>query len=637
MGTEEKKKILVVDDEPLTLKILSDILEKEGYEVKTSANCDDALLLLKGGDIKVVVADIRMPGKSGIDLLERIRNCHYSLPVILMTGYASLTTAIQAVQHGAFDYLTKPLDFNKVKSIIRRAIENYELVQQNKRLLGELQELNDNLEEKVRERTRRLENILRSTHESIITTDRNLVIQSENPKTVEMFGESCVGRKLGDVIHPVNFDSSVPRLLKDPAYKTEYEIKYDDKYLKVTLSPLVDFQTSSIFGVVAVTDDVTEKKKLEVQLIQSAKMSAIGQLASGIAHEFNNILTGIKVATELAMRRDDVEKIRRDLELVEKASTTATNIISKLLSFARPKEEEFQLAQLDEVIRDTVDLLKPSFTSSGIKILLYSAKVPPIRMNVTEIQQVFLNLAINSKQAMPKGGTIVINVEAEGDFIRVDFSDTGCGIAKENLTNIFDPFFTTGGSVTGGKRRGTGLGLSIVYAIIERHGGRISVTSEVGAGTTFTIWLPNVQSLSVPTDEGGRKGATDATDYPTVKKANVLVVDDEEIVCEIIRESLAGMGHHVVTANDGETASRFVKEDHFDIVFLDVSMPGKNGLEVLKELKSIDPRLRVVMISGSPDENLADKVITQGAFSFLKKPFSLHELRGVVANILGAK
>ncbi len=632
----ENKRVLVVDDEHLILKIISDILTKEGYEVKTAFNFDKALKLLKEYSFHVVLTDIRMPEKNGIDLLEKIRTFDSNMPVILMTGFASLETAVKAVQHGAFDYLTKPLDYDKLKNVTKHAVERYELLQENSRLVRELQELNASLELKVRERTRDLGNILNSTHESIVTMDKDLIIKSVNPKTVNIFGEACIGRKIGDFIEGINYDSIIPKILADPSYSTKHEVKYGDKFLEITLSPLIDFETGNIFGVMAVTEDVTEKKKLEAQLIQSAKMSAVGQLGAGIAHEFGNVLSVIVSYTSFAMSRTSIERIRKDLEVVEKASNRAMDTVRNLLSFSRQKEEKFQLALIEEVIEDTLSLIEHFFQSEGVKILHHYGKIPPIRMSVGEIQQVILNMAMNSKHAMPKGGVIAISTELEGDYVKIDFSDTGIGIPKKNLARIFEPFFTTKGSGGSSGTPGTGLGLSVTYAIVKRHGGRIDVDSEVGKGTTFTIRLPNIQSLSDWTKSDSLY-KDDNKVLQTKRKGNILIVDDEEFVCEILRESLSSVGHNVVMANNGEAAIELVKRNHFEIVFLNLTMPGKNGLDVLREIKILDPSSVVVIISGRIEEDISNKVIAEGAFSFIRKPFTVPQVYSTVASILGAE
>jgi len=632
----KNKRALVVDDEHMILKIISDILTKEGYEVKTAFNFDKAFELLKEYSFHVVLTDIRMPEKNGIDLLEKIRTFNSNIPVILMTGFASLETAVKAVQHGAFDYLTKPLDYDKLKSVTKHAFERYELLQENSRLVRELQELNASLELKVKERTRDLGNILSSTHESIVTMDKDLIIKSVNLKTVNIFGEGYIGRKIGDFIEGINFDSIIPKILADPSYSTKHEVRYGNKFLELTLSPLIDFETGNIFGVMAVTEDVTEKKKLEAQLIQSAKMSAVGQLAAGIAHEFNNILTGIVGYTSFALSKTDIEQIRRDLKIVEKASDRAVEIVKKLLFFSKQKEGQFRLASIEEAIEDTLALIEHSFQSEGVKILRHYGKIPPIRMDVGEIQRVILNMAMNSKHAMPQGGVIAMSTELEDDYVKIDFSDTGVGIPKEDLARIFEPFFTTKGSRGSGQTPGTGLGLSVTYAIVERHGGRIDVESEVERGTTFTIRLPNIQRLSNSTKSDSLPKDDDKV-LQTKRKGNILIVDDEEFVCDILRQALSSVGHNVVIANNGEAAVELVRRNHFDIFFLNLTMPGKNGLSVLREIKILDPSSVVVIISGRTEKDISDKAIAEGAFSFIRKPFTVSQIHNTVARIFGAE
>ncbi len=633
---EGMKRVLVVDDEQLILKIISDILAKEGYEVLVANNCEKAADLLKTTSFDVVLSDIKMPLKSGIDLLEEIKNKDPNIPVILMTGFASLETAVEAVQNGAFDYLIKPLDYGKLKSVIEHAADRYKLYRENTRLMRDLKELNTNLEIKVRERNRELENTLNSTIESIITTDRDLVIVSSNPKTAEIFGKECRGEKLSWLFQGINFDTIIPKILSDTSYSTKHEIRYEGKFLEVSLSPLRDFESGEIFGVIATTEDITEKKKLEAQLIHSAKMSGVGQLAAGVAHEFNNILSGIIGYTSLALTRGDIESIKKDLRIIEKASDRAVEIVNKLLSFSRQKGEKFQVSQIENVIDDALGLVEHTFETEGIRVLRSYENVPPIRLNLGELQQVFLNLAINSKHAMPGGGAIAISTKLADDFIRIDFSDTGVGIPPENLSRIFEPFFTT--KMGDGPKAGTGLGLSVIYAIIERHGGRIEVSSEPNKGTTFTIFLPNVQSVArSPEPDTPKRNNPSGKVIELRRKGNVLIVDDEEFIRDIVKECLTSTGHNVITAESGEEALGLMKKNHFDIMFLDFSMPSKDGLELLREIRAIDRNANVVIISARPEEQLPGELSDEGSYNIIKKPFSVDQIQNAVSRVLGAE
>ncbi|HSE83290.1 MAG TPA: ATP-binding protein [Thermodesulfobacteriota bacterium] len=381
-------------------------------------------------------------------------------------------------------------------------------------------------------------------------------------------------------------------------------------------------------------DTNRELQETQIQLVQAEKMSAVGQLAGGVAHEFNNILTGIIGYTNFAMSRTNIEQIRKDLSVVQKASDRAAEIVKKLLSFSRHREEGFQLALIDQVIEDTLILIERSLESEGIRVVRHYGKIPPIKMNVGEMQQVVLNIVINSKHAMPKGGVIAISTELEEDYVRVDFSDTGVGIPKENLPKIFEPFFTTKGSLGSGSVPGTGLGLSVTYAIVERHGGRIDVSSEVGKGTTFTIKIPNIQHLSRTDVSGLLPEENKSAVVRSKKKGNILVVDDEKFICDIFKESLSEIDHNVVTVNSGEDAIELVQKNHFDIVFLDPTMPGKSGLDIFEEIRVLDPDSFVVIISGRMEESLSGQLINAGAFSFIRKPFTLDQIQHTVSRIL---
>jgi len=634
-----KKKILIVDDELLILRIISDILGKEGYEVKTAINYFNASQLLDGEKFDVVITDIRMPEKSGIDLLTHVREINSDIPVILMTGFATLETAVEAVKQGAYDYLTKPLDFNKLKRIVSQSIERFNLLSSNKKLVRELQEVNSNLEIKVSERTRELLNILHSANESIVTTDNELIIKTVNPKTIEIYEKDCVGKKLDELIGGINYETIIPKILKNSSYITKHEVKYGEKHLEISLSQLVDFDTKESFGVIVITDDITEKKKLEIQLLQSAKMSAVGQLAAGVAHEFNNVLSGIVGYTSLAMSRNDVEKIREDLNVVEKASNRAIEVVRKLLAFSRQKDEKYILSNIDELIDDSLSLVNNTLSKEGVKIIKHFGKTPPVKVNQNEIQQVVLNMVINAKHAIDENlelsyedKVIGVTTEAVDGFVKMDISDTGIGIPRENIPKIFEPFFTT--KDRNSKEPGTGLGLPITYAIIERHGGSIDVDSEIGKGTTFTIWIPFDQ----PFANGNVPQIMDMDkkeQIESARKANILVVDDELYIGDLIRDSLKDQGHNVTVLNNGEEAIEKFKEHHFDIAFVDYMLPGCTGLEVIKRIRGHNPHTSLILITGSVNSSVAESAMAEGATSFLQKPFTFDQIRNVVSTAIG--
>lgn len=639
--SSEVKKILVVDDEHLILRIITDILSKQGYEVKTAPNYHNAIQFLESEAFSAILTDIRMPEKSGIDLLAHIRELNEDVPVILMTGFASMDSAMEAVKNGAYDYLTKPLDFSKLTKVIKQSIEKFELQQTNKDLVNQLQEINSSLEEKISDRSRELKNILNSANEAIITTDNSLIIKTANPKTMEIFGEECIGKNLSELIEGVNFKTIIPKILNNSSYITKHEFKYGEKHLEINFSQYLDYETEEVFGVVAIIDDISDKKKLEAQLVHSTKMSAVGQLAAGIAHEFNNVLSGIVGYTSLALTRDDIEKVRKDLKVVDKASQRAIDVIKQLLTFSKQKEEKYTLSNIDEIIEDAISLVQNSLNKESIKIAKHYSKVPAVRINKGEIQQVILNLIINAQhaiaQSVDSGNEKVIGIKTkvEGSDIKIEVSDTGVGIPKEIIPKIFDPFFSTKNN--NNEQGGSGLGLSVSYAIIERHKGSIEVSSVKGEGTTFTIHLPYDQPLSESGSiEVNSANASSALGTPeSVRKVNILVVDDEDFIRNLIEQSLTDEGHNVVMVKNGVDASEKFKNNSFDIIFLDIMLPDINGFQLLSEIKVYNPSAMVVVITGSESQHIADNAIAEGASSFLHKPFTVGQIKDTVSNILG--
>ncbi len=643
MSNNKVQKILVVDDEHLILRIITDILSKQGYEVRTAPNYHNAIQLLEAEEFSAVLTDIRMPEKSGIDLLSHVRELNEDVPVILMTGFASMDSAMEAVKQGAFDYLTKPLDFAKLTKVIKQSIEKFELQQTNKELVDKLQQINSSLEEKVSDRSRELKNILNSANEAIITTNNSLVIKTANPKTMEILGEDCVGKELSSLVKGINFKTIIPNIINN-ASTSKHAVRYGDKHLEINFSQYIDYETEEVFGIVAVIDDITDKKKLEQQLLHSTRMSAVGQLAAGIAHEFNNVLSGIVGYTSLALTRDDIEKVRKDLQVVDKASQRAIDVIKQLLTFSKQKEEKYTLSNIDEIIEDAISLTQNSLNKESIKIAKHYSKVPAVRMNKNEIQQVIINLIINAQHAiMQNGGSgndkvIGIKTKVEGSDIKIEVSDTGVGIPKEVIPKIFDPFFTTKDKNQDKEQSGTGLGLSVSYAIIERHKGSIEVSSVKDEGTTFTIQLPYNQPLS---ESGSIEFNSDHTPANVLNKSeserklNILVVDDEDFIRNLIEQSLSDDGHNIVLVKNGEDAAEQIKENSFDVIFLDVLLPDMNGLKLLGEIKVSNPSCMVVIITGSESKNIADNAIAEGAASFLHKPFTVSQIRDAVSEVLG--
>ncbi|MDH5683318.1 MAG: response regulator, partial [candidate division WOR-3 bacterium] len=411
--------------------------------------------------------------------------------------------------------------------------------------------------------------------------------------------------------------------------ETEYYVHGKSKILELTITPAICHGKRVVFGI---GKDITdrkkaekEKEKLQAQLIQSAKMAAVGVLASGIAHGFNNLLQIMMGHVALAQRTKKRKDMKHALNIVLDTSDRAAKVIKDLLAFSRPELSEKELYDITEAIESVLSLAEEQLKKHNIKMVRKYERIPMIEVNKAEIQQVFLAIVINARDAMlAKGGELEICVKQVKGNIEVSFSDTGKGIEKDNLSKIFEPFYTTKGAFGGSTVPGMGLGLSVSYGIIQRHRGTIEVDSRVGRGTTFTVKLP------VEEVEPGEKIVKEPK-KKEIKKAkvmNILVVDDEREICKIFANWLSVDGHRVKSVLTGKEAIELVKNEHFNVAFLDIIMPGISGNTVLEEIKKISPKTKVVMITGKlMSHYLLTKLRQKGASGCIEKPFGIEEIK----------
>ncbi len=386
--------------------------------------------------------------------------------------------------------------------------------------------------------------------------------------------------------------------------------------------------------------DVTAQVEMEDRLRQAEKMQAIGQLAGGIAHDFNNMLGGILGAVDLLENYllDD-PKGRRFHRMVVDSATRAADLTDKLLTFARKQPLAGNAVDLHRTLKDTIELLRRTIDRRIVVTLDQQAECSHIIGDASQLENVFLNLCINAAHVMPEGGAIAIRTRNQqlgddacrnslfdlepGPHIEVHVDDTGCGIAPENLPRLFEPFFTT-------KRRGegTGLGLAAAFGAVQQHGGAITVSSELGKGTSFRVLLPLTEAVddtepSAPTRE-------------VLGTGRILVVDDEEVNREIASEILEGLGYDVLVAYDGQHAVDIFQRqaDEIDLVLLDMVMPRMNGRDCFFALREMRPDIRVVVSSGYTRNTELKEMQDSGLSGIIHKPFQGVELSHVVHDAL---
>jgi PAS domain S-box-containing protein len=377
-----------------------------------------------------------------------------------------------------------------------------------------------------------------------------------------------------------------------------------------------------------------ERKQLEQKAQLSSRLASVGELASGVAHEINNPLTGVIGYAHLLLARKDISRdVRRDLEIINEGSQRVAGIVKKLLAFARQTKPEQRYVNINELIRNTLDLRAYELAASNIKVTLQLVRDMPMTIaDPGQLQQVFLNLIINAETEMKiarDGGRLTIKTDRINNTIRITFKDTGPGIAKENLETIFDPFFTT--REVG---QGTGLGLSVCHGIVTEHNGKIWAESEPGKGATFIVELP------LATEEEEHEPPEPVIEEPKkVTKAKMLVVDDEPVIRQLISKVLGEQGHTVDTIDNAAGALRMVKSKRYRLILLDIKMPGMSGIELYKQFQKIAPSLtkRIVFITGDVMGKRTTSFLDKTKTPCIMKPFDARQLKVEINRILAKK
>lgn len=397
-------------------------------------------------------------------------------------------------------------------------------------------------------------------------------------------------------------------------------------------------------GRIEIYSDITKRRELESavrrayeelkvaqdQLVQSEKLRAVGEIASGVAHDFNNMLGIILGNLQLLLRTTDDENVRLRLQSAERAALDAADTVLRIREFTQQgRQEPSTVIDLSVVTSEVLEMMRPSLQSnarSGNKNLEVSSDLTDEVFafgSEVEIREVLINIILNAVQAMPDGGSIAISTGSSKISAWVRLADTGAGMSEDVRKRVFDPFFTTRGT------EGTGLGMSVAYGIIKRHGGSISIDSEPGKGTAVTVFLP------AAADVVDAKPVEEPVEIVSLSPARILVVDDEEMFAEILVEMLSECGHAVCSARSGVDAIEQFRETPFDLVFTDLGMPEMSGWQVAKSIKDIEPQTPIVLLTGWGTTVDKDELNSSQVDIVLSKPVKLEELSSAVMEALG--
>jgi PAS domain S-box-containing protein len=463
--------------------------------------------------------------------------------------------------------------------------------------------------------------------------------------------EELIGRNLAEYVAPEDgplLATFLSEMLRQPQTLVPVELRcrHQDRswhILGIMGQNLLD--DPLLQGIILNAQDITERRQLEEQLRQSQKMDAIGRLAGGVAHDFNNMLGVITGYSDLLLHRVGAdENTRACLGEIMKAAERAAGLTRQLLLFSRQEVQSRQVLDLGDVAANMLQMLRRLIDADIELVTLLDPAAGAVNADAGQMEQVLLNLAVNARDAMPQGGQLTIatqNVYLEagggrvaarqhpgvppGAYVRLSVSDTGCGMEESTQARIFEPFFTT---KEPGK--GTGLGLATVYGIMQQHEGHIRVESQLGQGTTFHLYLPR-------TDEPCRPATLPAAAAPPpTGSETILLVEDEPIVRRLVQEILRLSGYAVLTALQGDEALRLCEQhqETIDLLLTDVVMPGIGGRELAERAAALRPTLKVLFMSGYTDDAVLRHGVSTAAMAFIRKPFKPAALAQKVREVL---
>jgi signal transduction histidine kinase/DNA-binding response OmpR family regulator len=672
------KNILLVEDESGHAELISRALARssEPMNVTLAHTLKEARAHLASLKPDLALVDYRLPDGLGDQLVEMAGS---AFPVVLMTAFGSERTAVEAIKAGALDYVVKsPEMFGDMPHLVARSLREWQNLQERKRADARLEAINQllvTLGQDFVENANRLLAMLgqelgarTAIYSRIEGKSRHAVGSWQAPDSMHtccgeppccrlcedlprdaggetLFVEdlrNTADRELASILQPLGLQTYLGRTIRCGGRQAGMLCVFFDQ-------PYTPSEADKrLLGILASALSSEEnhhraeqtRARLESQLRQAQKMEAVGTLAGGIAHDFNNILTGILGNTELA--RFDLPENHPSHEALDellRAAHRARDLVSQILTFSRQREQKRAVVQLWPVVCEVLKLLRASLPAT-IEINTHTApQCPSVLADPSQIHQVVMNLCTNAAQAMSeKGGTLEVKQSAvdvdtdiatmnpqlrTGRYICLSVTDTGHGMDAVTLERIFEPFFTT--KPPG---QGTGLGLSVVHGIMQNHDGAITVYSEPGAGTTFNLYFPAVESEATSTPAALKS-------LPTGNGQHVLFVDDEAAVVQLGSSILIRAGYVVTgTTNPREALGLFMAApEKFDLVITDLTMPRMTGTALSAELLRVRPDLPVILITGFASGMDDSKARELGIRALLHKPFSMHELAGVLRSI----
>ncbi len=663
-------KILIVDDEPRMCESLKYLLSTQDYEIFTALSGQEATGHLTRHVFDIALLDIQLPDMDGHQLMDHINSRASETSVIVITGNANLDSAVAALRRGAYDYLRKPFEFDELLKTVENALNQ-------KRLKRE----KETIHEKLNLSEERYRYLVQNSPDIIYTLDHTghfTFISDAVERLLGIKSDQLVGRHYSTIVFGEDLERAKwffneRRTGNRASSGIELRLKLSDngsynyceiRHLTIELKSTglydrpVSEKTKKYLGTHGVIRDISDRKRLQVQLQHAERMEALGTLSGGIAHDFNNLLMGIQGNISLMLLDLEFEHPHYPrLRNIEDYVKSGAELTKQLLGFARGGKYQVKPADLNALIEKSSEMFGRTKKEIKVRKKLES-EIRPVEVDEGQIEQVLLNLYVNAWHAMSEGGELYLETEninlglddvqafmlEPGPYVRISVRDTGVGMDEATQKRIFEPFFTT--KEMG---RGSGLGLASAYGIIKNHDGIINVQSQEGKGSTFNIYLPaSEKNISKEKEAEGKVVSGTET---------ILLVDDEEMIIDVGKAMLEKLGYRVMTARSGKEALEILSmggnggnggrdgksgEETLsepltaspDLVILDMIMPEMGGGETYDVIKSIKPDVKVLLSSGYSVDGQASKILDRGCNGFIQKPFNIKDLSETMREIL---
>ena len=646
-ATTKTLRCLIVEDVEDDAQLMLRQLRAAGYDVTWErVDTPEAMrAALAHQPWDVVLSDYRMPRFSGLAALEILRESGIDLPFIIVSGTIGEEVAVAAMKAGVDDYLIKG-ELAHLTVAVERELRNAATRRERKVA-----------EEALRRNEARQRAMVANIGDVIVIIDQDGINRYKSPNIEKWFGwrpEDVVGVSALGNVHPEDKPHAqkfIGDLLSAPNATGTTECRYrckDGDYKWISFTGVNLLHDPNIQGLLGNYHDVTGRKeaevervKLETQFQQAQKMEAVGRLAGGVAHDFNNMLQAILCNVDLALEGVPLgSPTDEGLREIRKCAERSADLTRQLLAFARRQTIAPKVLDLNVTVNDLLKMLRRLIGEDIDLAWLPARDLELVKVDPTQVDQILANLCVNARDAIDGVGKVTIETAnaafdaaycvdhpgyMSGEYVRLNVSDNGCGMDKATQAQIFEPFFTTKG-----KGAGTGLGLATVYGIVKQNHGFITVYSELGHGTTFTVYLPRHAGQATAT------GTTIVAEMPKSSGETVLLVEDEPAVRGIARIILERLGYRVLAASTPGEAIRLVETQVGEIHLLitDVVMPEMNGRDLNVRLLALRPKLKSLFMSGYTADVIGHHGVLEAGVRFIQKPFSMGDLATKVRRTL---